>query len=325
MKTSKLFFVVLMSLLLVACKGEIWKKKLSSSVSVHIFENDKCRVYNDILEEYTTPLLDGVDYFNVTDSTVVYCVNGLNGMIDVNSGKIFIEEQYNGIWVLSEGLIAVRNDKNMIGFINTQNEVIIPFKFEANENIPRIGTSFFQFKNGYCLMSDGTEKYGFINKKGEWVVEPQYDMVYRNEFGYYIVEKNDMEGVLSPNLKTTIPIEYNNVRVSRNDTTFLITKDGIMNKADKLGVISDEFIADRVERLIYIDEIGYKGQEWVLSWKYAKYEVGGYWGVYNIYDNFIVLPAKFDSLRLITSDLLEIYDKDTETVSIVSLVDVEKN
>ena len=125
MKTNKFIFAVLLLLLLAGCKEQIWEKPLSANVSVHVFENDKCKVYNDLLGEYTTPLLDGVDYVDATDSTAAFCVDGLCGIIDVKTGKIIIDAQYRGTWVLSEGLIAVQNDSNKIGFINIKNELVI--------------------------------------------------------------------------------------------------------------------------------------------------------------------------------------------------------
>lgn len=37
-----------------------------------------------------------------------------------------------------------------------------------------------------------------------------------------------------------------------------------------------------------------------------------------------LLPAKYDSLRLITHDILETYDKDSKTVSLISLYDFKQ-
>ncbi len=88
MKTNKFIFAVLLLLMLAGCKEEIWKRPISANVSVHVFENDKCKVYNDLLGEYTTPLLDGVDYVDATDSTAAFCVDGLCGIIDVKTGKL---------------------------------------------------------------------------------------------------------------------------------------------------------------------------------------------------------------------------------------------
>lgn len=324
MKTNKFIFAVLLMLLLVGCKEQIWQKPLSANVSVHVFENDKCKVYNNLTEEYTTPLLDGVDYVDATDSTAAFCVDGLCGIIDVKTGKIIIDAQYRGTWVLSEGLIAVENDSNKIGFVNIKKELVIPFMFERDIKETKLGSSFYQFKNGYCVMGNGNAKFGFIDKKGNWVIKPQYDIMSHSQLGYFIVGQGGKCGVLSPKLKNIIPVQYDNIRINTKDTSFLVTNDGYMYRVSKQGVFDDTFTADRVERLWLIEELDNGETQKDYSWRYVKFEVDGLWGIYDMDLNRPILPAQYDSLRLITFDVLEIYDKDTETVSLISLYDFKQ-
>lgn len=324
MKTNRFIFAVLLLLLLAGCKEQIWQKPLSANVSVHVFENDKCKVYNNLTEEYTTPLLDGVDYVDATDSTAAFCVDGLCGIIDVKTGKIIIDAQYRGTWVLSEGLIAVENDSNKIGFVNIKNELVIPFMFERDIKETKLGSSFYQFKNGYCVMGNGNAKFGFIDKKGNWVIKPQYDIMSHSQLGYFIVGQGGKCGVLSPKLKNVIPVQYDNIRINTKDTSFLVINDGFMYRVSNEGLLDDTFMADRVERLIFIDELDHGETERDYSWEYVKFEIDGLWGIYDMELSRPLLPAKYDSLRLITHDILETYDKDSKTVSLISLYDFKQ-
>lgn len=324
MKTNRFIFAVLLLLLLAGCKEQIWQKPLSANVSVHVFENDKCKVYNNLTEEYTTPLLDGVDYVDATDSTAAFCVDGLCGIIDVKTGKMFIEPQYRGTWVLSEGLIAVQNDSNKIGFVNIKNELVIPFIFDRDAEQSKFGSSFYRFKNGYCVMGNGSGKFGFIDKKGNWVIKPQYDIMSHSQLGYFIVGQGGKCGVLSPKLKNIIPVQYDNIRINTKDTSFLVINDGFMYRVSNEGLLDDTFMADRVERLIFIDELDHGETERDYSWEYVKFEIDGLWGIYDMELSRPLLPAKYDSLRLITHDILETYDKDSKTVSLISLYDFKQ-
>jgi hypothetical protein len=323
MKTNNLLLAILLTILLSSCQGRIWEKKLSDNVSVHVFENDKCKVYNDWLREYTTPLLDGVDYVDATDSTAAFCVDGLCGIIDVKTGKIIIDAQYRGTWVLSEGLIAVQNDSNKIGFINIKNELVIPFIFDRDVEQTKFGSSFYRFKNGYCVMGNGSGKFGFIDKKGNWVIKPQYDILSHSQLGYFIIGKGNKCGVLSPKLKSIIPVQYDNIRINAADTSFHVINDGFMYRVSNQGVIDDTFMADKVERLIYTDELDHGEAEKDYSWQYVKFEIDGLWGIYDMELNRPILPAKYDSLRLITHDILETYDKESKVVSLISLYEIK--
>lgn len=63
----------------------------------------------------------------------------------------------------SEGLIAVKNDKEKWGYINKAGEIIIPFKFQRA----------MPFSEGLAsVLFDG--KYGYIDRKGEFVINPQF-------------------------------------------------------------------------------------------------------------------------------------------------------
>ena len=110
-----------------------WENEaLSKNVRVHGFNDGKYRVFNQANGEYTTGKLKWVSKTSTGDSLAVYAVPGKRGFLNVNTGEVVIdaeENDYTKAWVFSEGLAAVMKD-DKIGFINTKNEVVIPFQFD---------------------------------------------------------------------------------------------------------------------------------------------------------------------------------------------------
>jgi hypothetical protein len=88
-------------------------------------------------------------------------------------GEIFIEPQFDTAWDFSEGSAAVRvrdNGLRKFGHINRNGDALIPFDYEFVRN----------FKEGYAgaCIKDVEEKCGYIDKKGNWVIEPNYSEVW---------------------------------------------------------------------------------------------------------------------------------------------------
>jgi len=79
------------------------------------------------------------------------------------------------------GLAPVRAN-NKFGFINTNGELVIPFKFDSVGDNGYSGRNrdddFVSFSgNGLCPVAIG-EKWGYINKSGEFVIAPDFDDAY---------------------------------------------------------------------------------------------------------------------------------------------------
>ena len=106
------------------------------------------------------------------DSLGVFCTDKKRGYYNSYTGKIVIPAQYRRAWVFSEGLAAVQKN-GMIGFINRKGDVVIPFRYPYHGN----PLSSFVFENGHCIVADTTGKCGVINRKGEWIIHPNYDNI----------------------------------------------------------------------------------------------------------------------------------------------------
>lgn len=109
-------------------------------------------------------------------------------------GEIVIEPVYEYANPFSEGLACV-SDGKMYGFINVDGEFAIPMQYEILESdyirkIPSFRepdalielegmnlSAFFRnisFNDGLCSVREG-DKFGFIDKSGEFVIPPQFD------------------------------------------------------------------------------------------------------------------------------------------------------
>ncbi|MCX7922080.1 MAG: WG repeat-containing protein [Clostridia bacterium] len=97
------------------------------------------------------------------------------------TGKIIRTYNYSNVMGLSEGTVIYRNDVNeKNGYLNEDGTILIEDKYSRAE----------VFKDGFAVVSS-SEDYsnsdaGVINKKGEFVIKPEYSDVYRIGKGLYL-------------------------------------------------------------------------------------------------------------------------------------------
>jgi hypothetical protein len=121
------------------------------------------------------------------------------GYMHQETGKFIIPQQYDEIQFFQENLAKVRSD-NLWGMLDPQGQVVVPIEFEVLEDIQKgvitskkqgkwSGLVVYQnkivvpfgkyqhiapFQEGLArVLYQG--KYGFINRKGEEVIAPQYE------------------------------------------------------------------------------------------------------------------------------------------------------
>ena len=107
-------------------------ESLSDDVVVYYFADDTYRVYNTSTEKYTTPRISWVVSAAENDSIGVYAIDDRRGFINTKTGDVVIDAKandYEKAWVFSDGLAAVMKD-GKVGFINVDNELVIPFQFD---------------------------------------------------------------------------------------------------------------------------------------------------------------------------------------------------
>ena len=143
------------------------------------------------------------------------------GYLDINN-KVVIQFKYGVAYNFSEGLAAVgerdgyydavmgRVPNFKIGFINKSDNIVIPFQFK-----PQF-TSTPEFHEGLAPMGTSNNNYwgvnvGYINKKGEFVINPKYEDAKPFNNGLGKVRRDRKEGFINQKGEEVIPLDYDYV------------------------------------------------------------------------------------------------------------------
>lgn len=279
-----------------------YEKQLSEYIETHCFNDGKTRVYNSDTKKYITHRLDWVSDAPERDTLTVFSRKGKRGFLNVNDGQIVIEAQYDKAWVFSEGLGAVVKDEK-IGFINANNELVIPFQYDYSY---RNGHAIdYIFRDGYCTMTDERGACGLIDKSGNWVVEPQYDCIWTpHGEGYRIVKDGDKYGLLNPELKFAYPVEYDYIEFSAEDVGVLLSQNGRKWQVDFDGTVTRPFVIDYTS-WIYVPGTYDEEEGSSKMSDYIEYRVNAQFGVLRRDNGKIVIPAIYESINMLSETLFE--------------------
>ena len=290
---------------------DYWDRKLSENVTLRSFSDNKWRVYNKQTGEYTTEKINWVSEAPETDSLAVYALPGKRGYININSGHIIIDAEandYRKAWVFSDGLAAVMKD-GKIGFINDQNDVVIPFQFDYTDKC-RMYDFGYVFHNGYCAMTDADGNLGLIDKNGNWVVEPEYDEIWApHKSGYRVIVKDSKHGILDSTGTIIYPAEYGYISIIPDG--FVLNKGGKKWQVDFEGNTVQPFMFDNTYYLKY--PIGYNecGDIEYAFADFVKYEVMSCYGVMNRMTGEPITPAIYSDINMLSKDLFEVQEYDS--------------
>ena len=196
----------------------------------------KNKVYNINTKKYLheEEIDDILPFDMVSESRVVYVDTAYNrGYLNVVTGEIDIKAEYDYAWLFSEGVAAVVKD-DKIGFIDKDNNVVIPFQYPMYASY---APYTYRFYSGYCKMTDEEGRCGLIDHSGAWVIEPKYQRIKKPVFGKYRkVKLNDKWGLLDENLKLILPTKYDHITVVDSMATrFEVTYEGKMYELDRSG------------------------------------------------------------------------------------------
>lgn len=109
------------------------------------------------------------------------------GYIDT-AGKVVIAPQFDYVERFHEGLAKVRmNDK--WGFINSSGDVVFDIKFLNGRNKAEMAIG--DFAEGLVRVKGRNRKWGYIDRVGEWAIEPQFDQA--EDFIGGLARVNDYE------------------------------------------------------------------------------------------------------------------------------------
>ena len=288
---------------------------LSANIDVlWYYEKGEYRIYDNVKDKVVEKGIDRVVLPADGDSLTVFFRNGLRGYLNANTGRVVIPEQYRRAWVFSEGLAAVVNESGKIGFINKDNEVVVPFVNTYNSG----RAVDYLFEGGLCMMTDEEGKSGLIDMSGNWAVEAAYDYIWAPHHGKYrIVTLDDKYGVFDENLSLIFPIVYDHIEIADKESDgLLLTKDGIKQQVAYDGTIIQPFVFDGINDLYYtksIDPIVMSDEDGCSSLRteatilsdYLRYWIDGSCGVIRRSTGEVILPALYDDICMPSSTLFE--------------------
>ena len=290
---------------------DYWDRILSDNITLHSFADNKWRVYDKQTGEYTTDKINWLSEVPENDSLAVYALPNKRGYINVNTGRIIIDAEANNYckaWVFSDGLAAVMKD-GKIGFINANNEVVIPFQFDYSDEC-RMCDFGYLFHNGYCIMTNANGDLGLIDKSGNWVVEPSYDEIWSpHTSGYRVIVKDNKHGVLDSNCNVVYPAEYGYISIIPDG--FVLTKGGRQWQVDFEGNIVQPFMFDGTYYLKYPNGYDSCGD---LTYEFAdfvKYEVMNSYGIMNRITGEPITPAIYSDINMLSKNLFEVQEYDS--------------
>ena len=298
-------------------RGDYYGLEKSVSENITMVHGDKagyffCQLKDKRTGEFTTPLLNHV-YLNeyADDSLVVFRSydREKRGFVNIKTGRIVIPAQYDRAWNFSEGLAAVIKNGE-ISFINEQGErafdTTFPIRFDDDYS-----HHAYQFHHGLCVMVTWDKKWGLINTRGEWVVEPIYMEIQRPYFGYRIVSDGDHYGLLTVSGQTALPTEYDIIRLASHDRGFFIAKDGYAKIVDQELKTIVPFAHDGLYQLTYIheyrsiEEYDENGNLKPFTPQYWRYDIGANSGVMDR-NGHVIIPAKYFMVRMVDENLFEV-------------------
>jgi hypothetical protein len=158
--------------------------------------------------------------------------NGKWGLIDLK-GQYFVRPIYDAISNVYGGNITAK--------IGETHGLIIAGEFKAIEGAEKIWDFSRNKNNTYAKKND---KVGFINSKGDWIIEPVYDKVRGFKNGLAPVCKAKKWGYINEEGEVVIPLKFRDAELFSNDGLAPIKSAKLWGFIDKSGneVIPQKYV-----------------------------------------------------------------------------------
>lgn len=211
-----------------------------------------------------TPVKDKYYDFN-EDGVAFYRIEKKMGLMDTQ-GKVFLEPKYDAIKPFVDGYARVKNG-DYWGMINKYGDVAIPVEYTAIGNYhseaiwARKGESFGLISNGKFNIVSGAvkiwnftkdsnltyarkdDKMGYINPKGEWVIQPSFRKARPFKNGLAPVMKEKLWGYVNEKGEEIIEFTFREAEVFSSNGLAAVLEKKLWGFIDKTGkmVIPTQF------------------------------------------------------------------------------------
>lgn len=276
---------------------------ISNHVKVRYYSDGTCRLYERYNDKKLSRKLKFVDYCPMTDDTLTsyQTLEGKWGFIGIGTGKVAIPAAYTKVWDFCEGLAAVSDGSNRVGFIDRKGDLVIPM--QDVDHIP----GYYSFGNGIAILeSPETGLKGAINKEGKWVIPMVYkNIFYPDDSGFMKVYDGCHWGLYDSEGKEIFPIEYDQIYYDSCQEGVFALKDGVKQLLSLSGEVIESFIVDHTHPLRYIVEYNPESEsEYVTHPFLVDYCVDDFHGVLDSRTGRIVIPAIYDRIEMASRDMI---------------------
>lgn len=223
------------------------------------------------MKPYYTLLLVILFFINLTDtysqvdSLYVKMKNGKYGYVNKKEKQI-IKYQFDYALPFSEGFASVLNGL-LFHYIDTTGKVAFQGEY-INAGIFSEGLASVSNVKGVGLFA-GPQKFGYINKKGELVIDYKYLFAdnFKNGFAIVLMENEDKEkygegeyvsGVIDKNDKLLADKWFSNISIYLNDTFIVRLKDRVYTLFKNGDLIEKKIIKSELDTILSIDEVEVK-------------------------------------------------------------------
>lgn len=277
---------------------------LSDNVRARYYTDGTCRLYERYGNKKLSKKLKFVDSCPMADDTLTSYqdLNGKWGFLSTLSGKIVIPATYTNVWDFNEGLAAVADETNKVGYIDITGTLVIPMQDVDHRS------GYYSFKNGISIMeAPVTGLKGAINKDGKWVIPMVHkDVFYPDNSGFIKVYDGYHWGLYDSDGNEVFPVEYDEIYYDLAQEGVFALKDGIKQLVKASGEVVEPFIVDRILPLSYVVHyISESECEYATHPYLVDYNVDIYHGVLDTRTGKVVVPAIYDKLEMISKNMIK--------------------
>lgn len=306
-KLTRLVIIVgVVALIVAMCVSRSTYHKISSRYYVYKYDVvDRYRVKDMWQNKWTTGYIASVDREFGCDSLVriskknIFGNNERYGYLDVRTGAVAIDPQFQYAGEFSEGLAPIRN-LGEVGFIDTTGKLAVSVKGTIRN------LSSAKMSNG-CAIVDigGNNTYGILSHNGEWLLEPIYNHIEKCYEDCYIVKNKWCEyGVWSQERGWLFELEYDFIEEGMADLSFVVTKDGAHREIYCNGKVVIPFVYDSSDILSY--QVAGRPEEEYITSEYAVFYVDKMAGLFEVSSGKVLIPAKYDGIDMLSKGVFEV-------------------
>ena len=265
------------------------------------------RLYRPEQDKYLTPRyawISGRD-MEGEDSLIVFCPEVIDrlGYLNAKNGKVALPPRYERAWDFSEGCAFVV-DRGRLSVIGPNGEV----RFRMPGMFPKKNVVILNlmYRGGLAAVPDSAGRYGIIDRRGAWVLEPAYTEIGMPcGEGWRIVCDGDRYGLMAPDLTLSIPLDYGFIKFAKDGVSVFALKDGLCKRLAFDGKVLTDCVVEETFPLHYSAYDPEPNETIsVLSEKFLKFEAGGHYGVLSRKSGKVILPARYESIELLSPTLI---------------------